>query len=145
MSANDPIQIAARAPVVFFDGECPLCHSSVAFLLRFDRVGALHFAPLRGPLAASLLPEELREVGPDATIVLRQPDGQIHVRAAAIGAAMGWLPAPWKWLAKAVHSPGALPVLNWIYRGIARRRDAWFGRYDECPLPPPAWRKRFLP
>ena len=133
-----------HTPVIFFDGECPLCHGSVGFLLRRDRDGVLRFAPLRGDTAAGLVPEELREVGPEATIVLRQPDGSLHVRAAAIGAAMRYLPQPWKSLSGVVRWPGALPVLNWIYRGIARRRDQWFGRYDECPLPPPQWRGRFL-
>ena len=141
----DATTIAAPTPVVFFDGECPFCHGSVSFLLGRDRSGVLRFAPLQGALAEELLPEELRDIGPDATIVLRQPDGEIHLRAAAIGEALSWRPAPWRWLGGVVWWPGALPVLNWIYRGIARRRDGWFGRYEQCPLPPAQWRNRFLP
>ena len=32
-----------------------------------------------------------------------------------------------------------------VYDFVARHRYRWFGKYDQCPLPPPELRARFLP
>lgn len=42
-------------PVVFFDGDCPLCHWSVRLVARHDRAARFHFAPLGGETAARVL------------------------------------------------------------------------------------------
>jgi len=36
------------------------------------------------------------------------------------------------------------PLLNWIYRGIAKRRYNWFGKLDQCPLPETKFKHKFL-
>jgi predicted DCC family thiol-disulfide oxidoreductase YuxK len=36
------------------------------------------------------------------------------------------------------------PVRDALYDGLARRRYRWFGRRDECWLPTPDLRRRFL-
>lgn len=33
---------------------------------------------------------------------------------------------------------------DWAYRIIARNRYHWFGRHDQCLLPRPEWRRRFM-
>src|ERR1051325_10611658 len=54
MSGNEPIA-APIGPVLFFDGECGLCNRIVRLMLRLDRRGVLHFAPLQGTTAQSYL------------------------------------------------------------------------------------------
>src|SRR5258708_2399718 len=74
------------APIVFFDGACPLCNRSVAFLARRDRSGRLFFAHLQGEIAARHLDPALRSVAQDATVVLLEPGarGRVSVRSAAV-------------------------------------------------------------
>jgi predicted DCC family thiol-disulfide oxidoreductase YuxK len=36
------------------------------------------------------------------------------------------------------------PLLNWIYRGIAKRRYNWFDKLDQCPLPDTKFKHKFL-
>jgi hypothetical protein len=43
--------------VLFFDGECGLCNGLVRILIRLDRPGRLHYAPLQGPSAQAYLPD----------------------------------------------------------------------------------------
>ena len=45
-------------PVLLFDGECGLCQACVRALIRMDRAGRLHFAPLQSPPAQAYLRAE---------------------------------------------------------------------------------------
>lgn len=133
-------------PVVFIDGECILCHRTVAFLVERDPGGILHFANLQGELAATWLPESLRDVGPGGAVVLIEPDRENRVssRAVAILRILGRLGGVWSWLAPLASIPGVSGLLEVAYRFVARRRDQWFGRADECIIPTPELRERFL-
>lgn len=143
-------EIAGRrplpGPVVFVDGECLLCQSTVAFLVERDPDGILRFAHLQGELAAEWLSVEQRDVGPGGAVVLIEPDRghRVSARSAAILRILGRLGRGWALLAPLASVPGVPAVMNVAYRFVARRRDAWFGRADECIVPPPALRKRFL-
>ena len=58
--------------VIFYDGECPLCHRAVRFVLAADRKKQFYFAPLKGETAKKEL-SELRLENPDLdTLVLLQ-------------------------------------------------------------------------
>lgn len=137
---------ALPGPVVFIDGECILCHRAVAFLVARDPDGKLRFANLQGRLALAWLPEEMRDVGPGGAVVLIEPDrdNRISARAVAVLRILGYLGGRWAWIAPLGSIPGVAPLLEIAYRFVARRRDRWFGRVDECILPTPALRERFL-
>jgi len=36
------------------------------------------------------------------------------------------------------------PLRNAVYNLVARNRYRWFGHREECMLPKPAWKERFL-
>lgn len=133
-------------PVVFIDGECLLCQSTVAFLVERDPDAVLYFAHLQGELAAEWLSAEQRDVGPGGAVVLIEPDRGYRVssRSAAILRILGRLGRMWALLAPLASVPGVPGFLNVAYRYIAQHRDAWFGRADECIVPTPALRERFL-
>ena len=134
-----------RRPVVLFDGACVLCHRSVAFLLDHDRDGALRFAQLQGEFARRALSEFERDAGRDGSVVLFEPaTGRVRLRSEAVLRALAALPAPWGWLGGLARVRPLLPVLDVAYRFVVRRRTAWFGRYEECRLPDPRARERFL-
>src|SRR5690606_1406716 len=44
-------------PVLLYDGECGLCTALAGWLLRHDRSGRMHVAPLQGATAQALLRE----------------------------------------------------------------------------------------
>jgi predicted DCC family thiol-disulfide oxidoreductase YuxK len=137
---------APTAPVVFYDGDCPLCLRSVAFLLKHDRDGRLRFAQLQGSLAERILSPELRSLGEGGSVVLLEPGtpARPSKRSDAMLRALAYLPYPWR-LAGALHRiPGVVPVLDVGYRAIARRRRSLLGTSTHCELPDPALRARFI-
>jgi len=119
--------------VVFIDGECLLCSRTVAFLAQRDPAGELRFAHLQGPLAGHWLTAEERDVGPDGTVVLIEPDrgNRVSRRSAAILRSLGRLGGPWRGLAALAAVPGVTRLLDIPYRFVARRRDRWFGRDEK--------------
>lgn len=129
-------------PIVLFDGVCHLCEGVVRFAIARDPAARFRFAPLQSPLGRALL--ERHGLDPDAldAVVLVDGDGAHERSTAALRLARG-LAAPWRWLA---------PPLLWlprrlrdaVYDWIAHHRYRWFGRRDECLMPTPEIRARFL-
>ncbi len=129
-------------PVVLYDGSCGLCHRSVKFLLRHERDQDLLFAPLQGATAAAL-----RAKYPDIpvnldTVVLVE-DGRVRLRSKAVTYLAKHLHAPWHWAYWMRWYPAVIGDLG--YRFIAAIRYRVWGRADECALPSPEQRTRFLP
>jgi len=126
--------------VLFYDGVCKFCNRLVNTLLRIDRRGVMHFSPVQGELAKSLLPEEERE-RTDTVVYWRK--GRYYRRSTAVIFALAdaalWL----KW----VHVFRLIPK-RWrdtLYDAFARNRYRWFGRYDHCKIPSEDQRRRFSP
>jgi predicted DCC family thiol-disulfide oxidoreductase YuxK len=142
-----PIPMSAAAkPVVFYDGECGLCHSSVAYLLARDPEGRLRFATLQGAYAAERVPEDMRDVGPEGGVVLLEPAQGDRLSSGSLAAlrALAHLGGRWQWAGWLAAIPGISAVLDPVYHVVTRNRIRWFGRADSCALPDPSLRARFL-
>jgi predicted DCC family thiol-disulfide oxidoreductase YuxK len=132
--------------LLLFDGVCGLCSRMVRFILACDRHQVFHFASLQSEMGRALVtrmggnPDTLTSLYVIADYRTPQAKGLIKGRAQLfIVRALGW---PWK-VAAALS---VLPVgwLDRLYDVVARYRYGVFGRYDECPLPRPEHRHRFL-
>ncbi|MBI2516264.1 MAG: DUF393 domain-containing protein [Opitutae bacterium] len=140
------MNVPAR-PVLLYDGECGLCHRIVRALLRADRAGRLHYAPLQSaPAQAYLRAQGLPAEDFDSLVFV--PDwsnpapGAYRLRtdgalAAAAVVGGGWSALAWlRVVPRFLRDP--------FYRCIARTRRGLFGQYRPAPLPDPEWEKRFL-
>jgi predicted DCC family thiol-disulfide oxidoreductase YuxK len=132
--------------LVLYDGVCGLCDRTVQHLLEVDRRGLLHFAALQGSTAASLrrrhpeIPERL-----DSIVYVSTRDGRetIYVRAQAVYRICEAIGCE----SSLVRVGRRLPLwLNDLgYRAVAATRYRIFGKLDECRVPGPEERARFLP
>ncbi|MEW6267817.1 MAG: DUF393 domain-containing protein, partial [Thermodesulfobacteriota bacterium] len=119
MAEAAPARAAATgAPIVFFDGACPLCNRSVAFLAARDRHGRLRFAHLQGRFAQEALDATQRDVGLDGTVVLLEPaeGGRVSVRSAAVLRALAYARPGSAWLARIAGGPLVVRLLDPLYR-----------------------------
>ena len=129
-------------PVLFFDGVCNLCNSSVQWILKRDPEGRFRFASLQGKLAGETLPAHGYDPADLNTVALLN-QGRLYTKSAAFLQVMKALGGGWKllyYLGSAIPNP----VRNLVYDWIAKNRYRWFGKKDECMLPRPEWKLRFL-
>lgn len=133
-------QPPAQKVIVFYDGVCALCNFWVSFLLKRTNNQALFFAPIGGTTFQREITDP-KWLGVDS-ILLKQHN-QIYAKSHAALTLLGYCGPVWKGLAKILR---VFPTsfADWVYGGVANNRYRWFGKYDTCPLPPAAWRKRFL-
>lgn len=128
-------------PVIFYDGVCGFCNNSVQFVLKHDKKGVFRFAALQSEYARERLrdyPEAFRDM---STFVL-QDNGKTYLRSDAALRIFRYLGGAWPALSALLVVPAF--IRNGVYNQIAANRYKWFGKLDECLLPDPAVRKRFL-
>lgn len=129
--------------IVFYDGECGLCHRFVKTTLARDRAGVFHFAPLQGSTFTRLVAEPERAALPDS-VVVRTRKGRLLSRSAAVLYVLRRLGGSWGVLARAL---GLIPrpVRDWFYDVIAGARGSMFARPQGlCPVVPEELRARLL-
>jgi predicted DCC family thiol-disulfide oxidoreductase YuxK len=138
---RDSAALGQATPVVLYDGWCNLCDSSVAFLLRLDRFARLRFAALQSPVGEALRARCGSADRLDDTLVLIY-QGRCRTRSGAVLTLFELLPWPWPLLGWLKVIPRA--VRDVVYRFIARRRLAWFGRAPVCRTSRAGYRERFV-
>lgn len=126
--------------VIFFDGVCNLCSGWVRFVLNRDTSAAFRFAPLQSDFAREILQETRQHDGLDSIVLLK--DGKVFVKSAAVLRIVRRLRWPWPLLWILIVVPSA--IRDFVYDIIARSRYRWFGRREECMIPSPEIRERFL-
>lgn len=133
-------EVSTATPVVFFDGVCGLCNSSVDFVLRHDVQGRLKFAPLQGETAARLLPSADRE---NLGSLVLWDNGRMYRRSPAVVRILWRLGPFWRLMGGLIWLV-PLPLRNAGYRLVAALRYRLFGKKETCRLPSPEERSRFL-
>ena len=128
-------------PVVLFDGVCNLCNRSVQFILRKERSSKLLFGALQEAYAKEVLNEH--QVPDHVDSILFLENGKLYKESTAALRIARYLKGGWPLLFYLfIWIPPFLR--NGVYRFIAKRRYKWYGKKDQCMVPAPELRERFL-
>lgn len=128
-------------PLILFDGVCNLCNGAVQFVLRRDHRARFRFAALQSRAGKDALARAgVTGSVPDSIVLLA--GGRVRVRSAAALAIARGLRFPWPLLSVFWLVPYLLRDL--VYDCIAKNRYRWFGKREQCWVPTPALRARFL-
>lgn len=124
--------------VIFFDGVCGLCNAWVDFILKRDRAGIFSFAPLQGNYAKEMEPEASENLNTMIYLV----SGQRYYRTGAILRILRDLGGIWylAWVFWFVP----FFIRDFFYGLIARNRYRIFGKKENCRIPTPKEKVRFL-
>ena len=126
-------------PLLFYDGYCNLCNSSVQFVLKHEKNADILFASLQSETGKHLLSEHhLENVD---SVVLKTEKG-IFVKSDAALETARYLKAPYRWVRVFKIIP--VKLRNLIYDFIAGRRYKVFGKTDTCRLPSQEEKDRFI-
>lgn len=111
--------------LLFFDGECALCHGLVRFLVARDPEAVFRFAPLGSATARDLL----GPVEGDSVVVLA--GGRQWTESDALLEIARHLPWPWRWAPALRCLPRAWR--DACYRLVARNRYRFGLKDAACP------------
>lgn len=128
-------------PVILFDGVCNFCNGSVNFIIKRDPGGTFRFAAVQSDAGKALIADcGIDPAGIDSVILVDH--GKAFTESAASLRISRRLGAPWSWAYALILVPR--PIRDSIYGLIARNRYRLFGKRDECMIPTPDVRARFL-
>ena len=127
--------------IILFDGVCNFCNAAINFVLKQDKKGVFRFAPLQSEAGQRLLKlYNLSTAEFDSFVLI--DDGKIYKKSSASLRVMNKLPWYWKEAQLLRIIPTAFR--DAIYDFIAKNRYKWFGKKEQCMIPTPEMRNRFL-
>lgn len=128
-------------PIVLFDGLCNLCDRSVQFVLRRDHKKRFLFASLQGEKGQELLRQFKLPDNDFHSFILIEGE-KVYTRSTGALRVLRQLGAGWKILYSLIIIPRF--IRDGVYNWIARNRYKWLGKKEQCWVPTPELRERFL-
>jgi predicted DCC family thiol-disulfide oxidoreductase YuxK len=127
--------------IVYFDGVCNLCNSAINFLIDQDKKQNLKFASLQSEAGAEVLRRfSLPSDDYDSFLFLK--GNQLFQKSDAVLEIIKLLGGGWPILVVFKIIPRSFR--DWLYTKVAQNRYKWFGKRNECRLPTPELKARFL-
>ena len=128
-------------PVILFDGICNLCNRAVQFIIKRDKKKQFLFASLQGEAGKRLLKQFDLPHNILNSFVLVEGH-KVYTRSTATLRVAKRLNGGWKLLYGLIITPRFLR--DAVYNIISRNRYKWFGKRNECMIPTPELKNRFL-
>jgi predicted DCC family thiol-disulfide oxidoreductase YuxK len=138
MGANRAVN---DVPVVLFDGVCNLCNGSVIFIIKRDAQSKLKFASLQSDYGVEQMKKFNLPPSSLNSVLLIRGD-RLYQKSNAALEIVAMLDGLWPGLYLLKIIPRFLRDL--IYDWISRNRYRWFGKKEECMIPTPDMKSRFI-
>jgi predicted DCC family thiol-disulfide oxidoreductase YuxK len=120
--------------VIYYDGECGLCHLAVRFILRVDSKSKFYFSPL------SNLDNNLKNID---SIILKKGN-KVFYEGQAVIMIFENIDNNWNYLAKVLKLV-PINLLDAAYRWVSRNRaKVSVKKVSSCPIVPSYYQKRFI-
>lgn len=126
--------------VILFDGICNLCNQSVQFILKRDVTEKIQFASLQGQFGSKMVAKQ-RHPNQLNSLILLEGTRQ-YEKSTAVLRICRYLNWPWKFFMIFLIVPR--PIRDAVYTYIANHRYKWFGHQEQCLLPSPKYKHRFI-
>lgn len=128
-------------PIIFFDGVCNLCNTAVQFILKRDKKNLFRFSSLQSDYAKANLPSSFTDDQNLQSIILKNGNS-ILTKSSAVLTVTKNLSGGWPILYAFIVIPKF--IRDGLYDIIAKNRYSWFGKKDQCMIPSPQLKSRFI-
>jgi len=112
----------------------------VNFIIRQDKREVFRFAALQSPTGQELMKQFQLPDNFESFILIHE--GKAYQKSTAALKLYNLLPLPWKWTQLFWIVPRR--VRDAVYNFVARNRYKWFGKREQCMIPTPQLRRRFI-
>ena len=126
--------------IIFYDGYCIVCSRFINFLIKVDKRKQNRFASISSKFSQSILKDKLGSKDIGKFIVYLSND-KIYSKSDAVLQIFIELGGLYKFFSILKIFPSNFR--NSFYEFFAINRYKWFGKFDECHLPPKEIADRF--
>ncbi len=126
--------------VILFDGVCNLCNGFVNFIIKRDSNNYFQFASLQSRAGEKLL--SAYKVAEQMKTIVYLEKGKVYKRSGAALRICRRLSGGWPLLYVFIIIPPF--IRDGIYDLVAKYRYQWFGKREQCMVPTPELRSKFL-
>ncbi|HKJ49540.1 MAG TPA: thiol-disulfide oxidoreductase DCC family protein [Christiangramia sp.] len=135
-------KIPENKKIVLFDGVCNLCDDAVQRIIKHDKKDIFRFASLQSDFGKELVAE--RDLDPEEldSIILIDPGVAYYIKSTAALEISRDLSGGYSLLKNFLFIPESLR--DGVYDFIANNRYKWFGKKDQCMIPTPELKAKFL-
>jgi predicted DCC family thiol-disulfide oxidoreductase YuxK len=130
-----------KSDVILFDGICNFCNSTINFIIKRDKKKLIRFAPLQSDAGQQLLTAFNLSTTEFHSFIYIE-NGKVFTESTAALRVCKKLTALWPLLYGFIIVPKF--IRNGIYKWISKNRYKWFGQKNQCMIPSPEIRNRFL-
>ena len=127
--------------IILFDGVCNLCNGAVNFVIKRDPGNVFKFAPLQEKQGALLLKTHAIDIQKLDSIVLIE-NGNVYTKSSAALRIARKMSNLWPLFFVLLIIPSF--IRDGVYDFIAKNRYKWFGKKEQCMIPTPGLREKFL-
>ncbi|MGI8544607.1 MAG: thiol-disulfide oxidoreductase DCC family protein [Aridibacter sp.] len=129
-----------KQAIILFDGVCNFCNDWVNFIIEQDSKNHFKFSPLQSEIAEKLLEKYNVDKETDSVILIE--DGKAYTHSTAALRIARNLDGIWSVFYIFLLVPKF--IRNFFYKILAKYRYKLFGKKDECMIPTPEIRRKFL-
>lgn len=127
--------------MVLFDGVCNLCSSSVQFVLKHDKKNQFLFGSLQGNYGQEML-QKYRLSASEFNSFMLIEEGKLYIKSTGALRMLKHIGGFWALAYGFIIVPKF--IRDAVYNWISRNRYKWFGKKNECWMPSPEWKSKFL-
>ena len=127
--------------IILFDGVCNLCNEAVNFVIKRDTGNVFKFTPLQEKQGVLLLKMHAVDTQKLDSIVLIENE-KVYVKSSAALRIARKMSNLWPLFFVFLIIPSF--IRDGVYDFIAKNRYKWFGKKEQCMIPTPGLREKFL-
>lgn len=128
--------------IILFDGVCNLCNLAVQFVIQHDTKDVFRFVALQSELGQEIL----KHIGVNPanvdSIILYEPGIAYYYKSQAVLEIAKHLGGFWHF--GTIFRVIPTGIRNQLYDYIAKNRYKWYGKKENCMIPTPELRAKFL-
>jgi predicted DCC family thiol-disulfide oxidoreductase YuxK len=128
-------------PIILFDGICNFCNSAVNFTIKRNTKANIRFAPMQSQAGQKLLQQYDLPLDDLQSFIFIE-NGEFYKQSTAALKVCRHLKGLWPLCYGLIIIPKF--IRDGIYNWIAKNRYKWFGVRQQCMIPAPEVKTRFL-
>lgn len=128
--------------IILFDGVCNLCNSAVQFIIERDKKDIFRFVALQSDLGKEIC--NYVGVNPKITdsIILYEPGKAYYLKSEAALKIVAEFHSVYTLLV--IFKIFPIGIRDSIYDYVAKNRYKWYGKKEQCMIPTPELKAKFL-